>query len=376
MLREQSGLDSPALRGRLRHGRRSDYERRPVGVRSRLINDFHPASQKNLVPSKPPQAQIRAAPYAGSSVGSGDIVPAVPDSTPAGSTLKKASYSFRSFSGHGGMGQDVRPAISPPVKVHIPSHDLHVRSFPSRVLKREAVQAPRVVSKKKKRKLHHFVDGRRLTAVAAIFIILGGVGIGLHGYITNKEVATKTEAAVKAAQAVAEDPNNNGGDIPSETKVGEPGTYKVAPDKPRVIRIAKIGVHARVVRVGTKANNQMMAPANIFDAGWYDASSKPGEAGAMVLDGHVSGPTKHGVFYDLHKLVKGDVIEVERGDGTKFSYRVVASKVYDVDKVDMTAALTPVTAGKAGLNIITCDGDIDTSGRHYTQRRIVFAEKI
>ena len=217
---------------------------------------------------------------------------------------------------------------------------------------------------------------RGMLTVGAILVIIGGIGVGVQGFFVNREVAEKA-ATLGSATVASEDGADSGeSNIPSEAPVGDPASYKTAPDRPRVITIDKIGVHARVVKLGTRANNQLAAPSNIFDAGWYDESSKPGEGGAVVIDGHVAGPTKRGVFYDLQKLAAGDQIKVERGDGKVFVYRVVKTASYAADKVDMPAVLTPVTKGKSGLNLITCSGEIDASRNHYKDRTIVFAEQM
>ncbi len=65
----------------------------------------------------------------------------------------------------------------------------------------------------------------------------------------------------------------------------------------------------------------------------------------MLIDGHVSSWTAHGVFYGLHTLVAGDTIQIERGDGTVFNYQVVKTVVYPNNGVDMQSAMTPVTPG-------------------------------
>jgi LPXTG-site transpeptidase (sortase) family protein len=141
---------------------------------------------------------------------------------------------------------------------------------------------------------------------------------------------------------------------------------------PRILRIGKIGVEAKVLSLSIGANNQLRAPASIFDAGWYNGSALPGESGAVLIDGHVHGPTKPGVFVGLKKLKTGDAITLERGDGKVFTYRVAKMQSYAKDAVDMGAAFSSAEPGKPGLNIITCDGAYDDAG-HYENRLVVFA---
>lgn len=142
---------------------------------------------------------------------------------------------------------------------------------------------------------------------------------------------------------------------------------------PRELAIPSIGVNTRIVQLGTLKSGALAMPNNIFDAGWYSASAKPGEQGAELIDGHVSGPTQHGVFYNIKMLKAGSKITVQRGDGQTFTYTVVTSKTYDANNVDLAAALTPITPGKPSLNLITRTGKLDASGTHFLQRVVVFA---
>lgn len=202
-------------------------------------------------------------------------------------------------------------------------------------------------------------------AMAAV-VFLFGMGVSLQGLLTNKKV----EAQVKQAST------SNDTELPPQEdspSAFSESAYSVAPNLPRLIRIPKIKVESRITRLGMQSNGKLRSPGNIFDTGWFEGSAKPNESGAMLLAGHVHGPTKPGVFYNLHKLVAGDLLEVERGDGQVFNYKVVETKTYHRDNVDMAAAMTPFLSGERGLNIITCSGDIDDSGNHYEDRLIVYA---
>ena len=116
----------------------------------------------------------------------------------------------------------------------------------------------------------------------------------------------------------------------------------------------------------------MQAPKSTFDVGWYDGSSKPGEPGAMFIDGHVSGPKNRGIFYDIKKLKKGDVVEIERGDGLKLEFKVVAVEKYDANNVDMNKALRSYDPSKQGLNLMTCAGQFLPKEQTFNQRVVVY----
>ena len=193
------------------------------------------------------------------------------------------------------------------------------------------------------------------------------------GFHTNKEVIAQIKQPKAASAVLAKEATP---EAPEETKPTTQaiGSYKVDPTAPASIRITKIGVYAMITPQGVDASGALRAPSNVHNAGWYSASARPAAtSGAMLLDGHVSGPTQRGVFYAIKKLDAGDKITVKQGDGTEFSYSVVRSQTFPADAVDMDSAVVSVDKNKAGLNLITCTGSI--SGTHYNDRIIVYAVK-
>lgn len=162
-------------------------------------------------------------------------------------------------------------------------------------------------------------------------------------------------------------------ELPAEEEVTE---YTVAADRPRYLSIEKLGIeNARVIPVNVKSNGELGTPSNIFDVGWYESSGKPGQGGTLVIDGHNGGPTKHGVFKELPSLTKGDIIEVERGDGAIFKYSVVENTVVPLAESDMymvTALKTPVV-GLESLTLISCTGEWSQQQRTYLSRQFTRA---
>lgn len=208
---------------------------------------------------------------------------------------------------------------------------------------------------------------QKLLLAMAVVVFMAGVGVAVQTFFTNRKVVQTVSAqANNAASDNLDEKEPNDDDINS---------YTVAPNMPRFLTLPKFGTKARVKPVGTDKNNQLQAPPSIFDAGWYRDTVLPGAAGGVsLIDGHVSGPTKPGVFAKLKDLRPGDTVEIERGDGTKFIYKVVKSKTYSAKNMNMTEAMLPVNTAKHGLNLITCTGSVDATGRHYTDRLVVFTE--
>lgn len=231
----------------------------------------------------------------------------------------------------------------------------------SEVIQRNITAKPRTVKYRKP-----LISTQRIVLLMAVLVFLAGLGSAWVGFRSNRNV----EAQVQSLTAEEE--------IPKEAKPTDSDidSYKVAPDMPRVITIKRLGVKAKILNMGQDSKGSLMSPVNIFDTGWYNQSSKPGQAGAMLIDGHVHGPTEKGIFYGLKDLVAGDSIEVERGDGQKFSFKVVEKAVTAADKTDMAKAMLPIVDGQQGLNLITCTGQINTTTNEYPDRLVVYASRI
>lgn len=152
--------------------------------------------------------------------------------------------------------------------------------------------------------------------------------------------------------------------------------YVVAPDRPRYLTIPKLGINnARVLAVGINQKGQLGTPNNIFDVGWYDSSAKPGQPGTVLIDGHNGGPTKYGVFKRLPELVNGDLIQIERGDGVIFKYKVVENKTVALSESDsyMKTAMKSPEAGKQSVTLISCTGEWSNTQKTYLSRQFTRA---
>jgi LPXTG-site transpeptidase (sortase) family protein len=210
---------------------------------------------------------------------------------------------------------------------------------------------------------------RRL--LLAILLMFGGLVAGVLAVIS---FADQAAAPSPVAPSVARTTPPPSSEKPPIQAVAE---YKVAADAPKYIEIPVLGVgRTRVNGLGIQKDNRISAPANIHDAGWYQGSAKPGQPGAMFVYGHVSSPTANGVFHELKRLKPGDQITITRGDDTKYTYKVDASKTYPYNEVDMQAVLSPMKAGDQALNLMTCAGKVMRGSNEYDQRLVVFTSLI
>jgi len=211
----------------------------------------------------------------------------------------------------------------------------------------------------------------------AIVVFASGLYVSIGGWRANRVVQAQATRLTQDANS-SSSANGSSSPAPSSVKPSEASIadYVVAPNLPRYLNIPKLGVHARVLSVGLTASGALGTPNNVYDTAWYNESAEPGQGGATLIDGHVASWTAHGALYGIKSLVPGDTIQVVRGDGQTFTYQVVTSKIYSAKDVDMTALMTPVTAGKPGLNLITCTGDVIAGTNEYNERIAVFAQEV
>jgi LPXTG-site transpeptidase (sortase) family protein len=148
---------------------------------------------------------------------------------------------------------------------------------------------------------------------------------------------------------------------------------------PEEIEIPKISVKAQVVHIGLDSDGAMEAPNGPDIIGWYTGSVAPGIDGNTLVTAHVdwldrqTGTSREAVFWNLHKLEKGDRIIVRSEENKSFTFAVKDSITVRFDDQDALKYLDPTD--NAILTLITCEGDFDANTRNYDLRRIVVAER-
>lgn len=141
---------------------------------------------------------------------------------------------------------------------------------------------------------------------------------------------------------------------------------------PTRIRIPVIGVDIALTGVGLKPDGAMQTPA-FGAAGWYRLGARPGARGAAVVVAHVHGPDGDDVFADLHRLRPGDVVRVDRTDG---SSRFVVETVEKSPKEALPVHRIWTTSDRALLRLITCGGTPDPVTRMYPDNTVVYLHEI
>jgi hypothetical protein len=253
----------------------------------------------------------------------------------------------------------------------------HPKQNRSRVLRRSGMLAPSIVSvsggvvpKRRRPRLHpiHFHPALVLSG-AAIFAAALVFGGGLL-FLRHKDQAPNPYSLAATLGASTTQPSADSETPPSSADLA---AYKTAPNEPRLLKISKLHLNAKVMAVEADEKGSPRVLQNIFDTGWFMGSTRPGEGGVVLLNGKVTGSTKPGVFALLENLSAGDVIEVERGDGKTISYKVAALEHYDSDKVTTQQALRPAVADKPGLNLLTAGSRYNVKAGKFEQSLLVLA---
>lgn len=141
---------------------------------------------------------------------------------------------------------------------------------------------------------------------------------------------------------------------------------------PERLRIASIGVDARIVAVGVAADGQMEIPP-AADVGWYRLGPAPGQRGSAVVAGHLDREGERGAFFALGSVPVGAQVVVD-GDGTSRRFVVTAREQVAKDAVDLRRYFT--RSGPERLTLITCGGAFSRSERHYADNIVITAQLV
>ncbi|CAL9395636.1 class F sortase [Streptomyces sp. enrichment culture] len=153
------------------------------------------------------------------------------------------------------------------------------------------------------------------------------------------------------------------------------GADPVREAPPERVRVAGIGLDARVEAVGVNPEGDMTVPDDPAVAGWYRYGPAPGSPqGSAVLVGHVDSDTGDlGEFAALREVSRGETVEVRRAGADPAVYRVVARTTVPKDE------LPPSVFSRTGapvLTLITCAPPFEPERGGYTANLVVTAEPV
>jgi LPXTG-site transpeptidase (sortase) family protein len=143
---------------------------------------------------------------------------------------------------------------------------------------------------------------------------------------------------------------------------------------PVSINIPAIKARSSLELVGVDEQQRIEVPSvhKPEQAGYYAYSPKPGDPGPAVILGHVNGDGRPGVFAKLSELKRGDLVIIDRADGSKLAYAVTLVRVADKDEFPTQEVYGPTPGSE--LRLITCGGAWEGGQTGYADNIIVHAK--
>ncbi len=144
--------------------------------------------------------------------------------------------------------------------------------------------------------------------------------------------------------------------------------------EPTAVRVPSLGISSELTDLGVAADGTVEVPADYDLAGWFTGGPRPGQRGPAVILGHVDSRSGPAVFAEVDQLVAGDLIEVDRADGSTAVFRVDRLEQVPKDQFPSDAVYGPVP--EPALRLITCGGEFDSASGHYRDNVVVFASPV
>ncbi|MEV5276141.1 class F sortase [Streptomyces sp. NPDC051994] len=144
---------------------------------------------------------------------------------------------------------------------------------------------------------------------------------------------------------------------------------------PQRVEIPAIGVAAPVVPRGLDSDDAIDPPpySKPGTVGWFGSGTRPGEAGAALLVGHVDTESKPAVFYGLSAVRPGQHVKVTGTGGRVAEFTIDDVQVFARNHFDAKKVYGPRKPGRAELRLITCGGSYDRTAKAYTANVVVSA---
>lgn len=141
---------------------------------------------------------------------------------------------------------------------------------------------------------------------------------------------------------------------------------------PTRVRIPAIGLATPPLEeLGRAPDRTIALPSRPERAGWFDGGPRPGAPGPAVIIGHVDWDHSPAVFFRLRDMAPGQLVHVDRADGSTATFRV--TRVKQVAKSDFPTDEVYAPDLAPSLRLVTCGGEFDPGTGDYLDNVIVFA---
>lgn len=146
--------------------------------------------------------------------------------------------------------------------------------------------------------------------------------------------------------------------------------------EPTALSIPSVHISSTLVPLGLNPDGTVQVPDihNPMQAGYYRLGPSAGQVGPFVVLGHVDSYTEAGVFYPLRDLREGDLVHVDRQDGSRITY--VVDRIDRVSKDDFPTDEVYGDVNRPEIRLITCGGSFDRTKRSYDDNVIVFGHEV
>jgi LPXTG-site transpeptidase (sortase) family protein len=144
------------------------------------------------------------------------------------------------------------------------------------------------------------------------------------------------------------------------------------------LQMPSLKIDYPIEEIAVNAANEMETPkGENTHVGWYHIWDRPGWGGNSVFSAHVYYRNQGAPFKDLAKSKDGDEVVVVMENGDTYTYRVFSNKRYHRDTIPMGEIIWPQNRnGKEWITLITCGGELDSSGQEYVSRDVIIAERV
>ncbi len=177
----------------------------------------------------------------------------------------------------------------------------------------------------------------------------------------------------RGATAAADTPGQQVAQVPAAAPLPiAPAQVDAAPAV--AIHVPRLGIDQSLIQLHVQLDRTLSVPESFSDIGWWSEGPQPGAPGAVIVGAHVSSRKGPGVFFKLRDVRAGDLVSVDRSDGTTAVFQVRGKASYPRD--DYPDDIVYRTAGKASIHLITCDGAFDPSIGHHRENLVVFADLV
>ena len=214
-----------------------------------------------------------------------------------------------------------------------------------------------------------------VTALSALVLVSVPISVAVAG---SGASPTSVESLGSRAESITTTPPAGLPTTVAETAGIKRLVPTVEAQQPAPVRlmIPKLDVTADVDLVGVHPDGWVEIPEDVARVGWYKFGAAPGAAtGSAVIVGHRDGfDMGAGALYRLSELSLGEVVKVEREDGSVMTYVVTSREAIDKEALPSDQLFSE--EGDPRLTLISCIGYFDRDRGGYLQNIVVTATPI